>query len=311
MKNLLIRVFILLMSFGTFSNVSAQYYDDPQSHSCLKCHSSQTFTFYNSLMDYEEKNLMNPFYIIDTVGIKTGVHSVFDCIDCHSYEYMDYPHKAEIKLEPLPMCLDCHAGSNEPYQFDQIAEEYQKSVHYEVYGDNFTCAKCHNIHTYHPVSTTSNNVAEIVEYSNGMCLSCHNNMQQYNLVSGRTNPEIVDVHDWLPNQQLHFENVRCLECHTEVQDGIMVAHNILKKEDAVRKCAECHSQDSRLKATLYKYQNLQQRQEDGTLRTVISNQSYVIGTHQVPILQKLGLIIFILAFAGISIHIIFRIIYKK
>jgi len=312
MKHRLIYISFIFLVVFSFSEINAQtYYDNAEEHQCLKCHSSQTYTFHNSLMEYEEKKLMNPFYIMDTVALKTGVHSAFDCTDCHSYEYSEYPHKGAIKLEPLPKCLDCHGGSDTPFQFDKIHEEFEKSVHYQVYGDNFSCSKCHNIHTYHPVSTTSSNVAEIVEYSNSMCLSCHNDMKQYNLVSGRTNPEIVEIHDWLPNQQLHFENVRCLECHTEIQEGIMVSHNILKKENAIRKCAECHTQNSRLKASLYKYQNLQQRSEDGTLRTVISNQSYVIGTHQVPLLKTLGVIIFILAFVGIAIHLAFRIIYKK
>ena len=306
---ILLNITLLLIIFCLHSE--AQIYDNAQQHQCLKCHSSQTYTFYNTLMEYEEKRLMNPFYIIDTVELKLGVHNVFDCIDCHSYEYSEYPHKAAIKLEPLPTCLDCHGGGDTPFQFDKIQEEFQKSIHYQEYQDNFTCSKCHNIHTYHPVSTTSSSVERIVEYSNGMCLSCHDDMKEYNLVSGRANPEIVEIHEWLPNQELHFESVRCIECHTEVQEGLMVPHNILAKEDAVRKCAECHSQNSRLKATLYKYQNLQQRAEDGGLGTILSNQSYVIGTHQVPFLRTIGFIITALALAAIGIHIVFRIINKK
>lgn len=310
MKYPLILFFIVTMTCS-FTGTKAQYYDDPGHHPCLQCHSSQTYTYYNTLMEREEKKLMNPFYILDTVQIKLGVHNAFDCTDCHSYEYTEYPHKAEIKLEPLPLCLDCHGGGGSEYQFDQIQEEYHKSVHYDVYGDNFSCSKCHDIHTYRPVSTTSGSVQEIVEYSNGMCLSCHNDMKEYNLVSGRKNPEIVEVHGWLPNQQLHFEHVRCLECHTEVQDSLMVSHNIVRKEEAVRKCAECHSQDSKLKASLYKYQNLQQRAEDGNLGSIISNQSYVIGTHQIPFLRTLGFIFTLILLAAIGVHIVFRIINKK
>jgi len=308
----LIYLSVFFFVISLVPKLSAQtYYDNAEEHQCLKCHSSQTYTFFNTLMEYEEKKLMNPYYIIDSVGLKSGVHSVFDCTDCHSYEYTDYPHRAGIKLEPLPTCLDCHAGSESDFQFERIQEEFQKSVHYEVYGDNFTCAKCHDQHTYRPVARTSENVSEIVQFNNQMCLTCHGDVKSFMLVSGKENPEIRDVHEWLPNQELHFENVRCIECHTEVQEGLMVSHNILKKEEAVRNCVECHSENSRLKASLYKYQNLQQRAEDGTFSVIISNESYVIGAQQIPILRTLSFIILGLVLAGIALHITFRIIKKK
>ena len=153
----------------------------------------------------------------------------------------------------------------------------------------------------------SDNVLEIVDYSNKMCLSCHNNMQKYKLVSGHDNPKLVQVHDWLPNQELHFKHVRCIECHTQVTDTLMVSHNIQPKSKAVRNCVECHTTDSRLKASLYKYQNLQKRSEDGTVNTLLSNESYVIGTHQSPLLKLLSIIIFLATLSGVIIHGIFRI----
>ena len=91
----------------------------------------------------------------------------------------------------------------------------------------------------------------------------------------------------------------------------MVSHDILPKEKAVRNCVECHTSNSRLKASLYKYQNLQARAGNGKLNTVLSNESYIIGTHQSPFLKLLSIIIFLAAFAGIVIHLIFRIIIKK
>ena len=306
--------FVLLFVFlSSLSNrLEAQYYDDPENHACLKCHSSQTYTFHNDLMESEEKKLMNPYYIIDTMALKLGVHKSFDCTDCHSYEYTTYPHNASLKLEPLGTCLDCHGGDDTyaKYQFEKIEEEFKKSIHYEVYGDNFTCAKCHSQHTYAATARNSDNVLEIVEYSNSMCLSCHNDMKRYQLVSGNEIPELIQVHDWLPNHELHFQHVRCIECHTEVIDSLMVFHNIVGKDKAVRKCVECHTSDSRLKASLYKYQNIQNRSEDGSLSAVFTNESYVIGTHQVPILNWLSYAIFIITLTGIIVHLIFRIIKK-
>jgi hypothetical protein len=263
-------------------------------------------------MGTEEIKLMNPYYILDTVALKTGVHNPFDCTDCHSYEYTTYPHLANLKLEPLATCLDCHGGDETyaTYQFEKIEEEFQKSIHYQVYGDNFTCAKCHSQHTYSATARNSNNVLEIVDYSNKMCLSCHNDMVKYQLVSEQESPQIIQIHEWLPNQELHFKHVRCIECHTEIVDSLMVSHNIVGKDLALKNCVECHSSNSRLKASLYKYQNLQQRSENGKLSTVISNQSYVIGTHQVPFLNRLSIIIFLATLAGIVVHLVFRILKK-
>ena len=136
-------------------------------------------------------------------------------------------------------------------------------------------------------------------------------MRKFRLISNQEIPTVVDIHEWLPNQELHFKHVRCIECHTPTEDDLMVSHNILSKEQAVRRCAECHSSNSLLKASLYKYQNLQERAEDGSVLGALTNESYVIGTHQIPILKTISLIIFFAAIGGIIIHGIFRIIIKK
>jgi len=303
-----------VVMFSSFSfNAGAQSYQDAKKHQCLKCHSQQSYSFKNEVQGIEQKRLMNPYYILDTVALTIAVHKSFDCTDCHSYEYGTYPHKAELKLEPLNSCLDCHGGDEQyaSYQFEKIDEEFKKSVHYKVYGDNFSCSKCHSQHTYAATARNSNNVLEIVDYSNKMCLSCHNDMKKYQMVSGHENPKIVQIHgEWLPNQPLHFKHVRCIECHTDVVDSLMVSHNIVGKDKAVKKCIECHTADSRLKASLYKYQNLKERSEDGTIGAMLSNESYIIGTHESPLLKLASILIFLAAIAGIVIHLTFRILKK-
>lgn len=293
--------------------LSVGQYENAANHSCLKCHSQSMFSYYNEYTERQDKRLMNPYYILDTIALVSGVHNFFDCIDCHSYDYTTYPHDANLKLEPMLTCLDCHGGDESfaSYQFERIDEEVKKSTHYQKYNESFTCNKCHDLHTYRPIARTSNSVREIVEYSNTMCLTCHNDMKQYQLMADRENPQLVEVHNWLPNQDLHFNNVRCIECHTEVEDSLMVSHNIMKKENAVRNCVECHTKDSRLKASLYKYENLKARSEDGNVNTVLANESYVIGTQQSPLLKLLSIIIFFATLAGIATHLIFRIINKK
>lgn len=292
--------------------VSAQGYQNVKEHACLKCHSAQTFHFTNTVLEKEQKRIMNPYYVLDTVALNAGVHVQFDCTDCHDYEYTNYPHNAELKLQPLSSCIDCHGGDESfaSYQFERIDEEFQKSVHFKVYGEDFSCAKCHSQHTYTAKARNSSNVLEIVDYSNKMCLSCHGEMTKYQTVSDKQKPELMKVHHWLPNQELHFKHVRCIECHTEVADSLNVSHNILPKELAVKKCVECHSSDSRLKASLYKYANIQSRYEDKSIKSLLSNESYIIGSMQSPFLKMLSYIIFFGVIAGISVHLFFR-IFKK
>ncbi len=309
-KNMNIRnFFTILLLFSSSLNLLAQsLYDDAKNHACLKCHASQIIKFQNEVTAKEQKKLMNPYYIIDTLGLKAGVHKSFDCTDCHSYDYSAYPHDGKLKLAPMSSCLDCHGGdpTYATYQFERIDVEFKKSVHFKVSGEDFTCGKCHNQHTYHPTARNSGDIMEIVSYSNSLCLSCHNDMNRYELVSGHENPKIVQIHDWLPNQELHFKHVRCIECHTEVADSLMVSHNILEKELAVRKCAECHNSDSRLKASLYKYTNLQNRNDSTSISSIFSNESYVIGAQQFPLLKRLSYLIIALTFAGIGVHLFFR-----
>jgi len=256
--------------------------------------------------------MMNPLYILDKDHFATGVHAKFKCTDCHSADYSTYPHNAELKLEPLSTCLDCHGGDAKyaKYQFEKIDEEFQKSVHFQKSGESFTCSKCHNQHYYQAKSRTSSVVGDIVSFSNDMCMSCHSNNTKFQLISDTLKPALAQIHEWLPNQALHFKNVRCIECHTQVVDSLSVSHNILPKEKALKNCVECHSKNSMLEASLYKYKNIQTRSQVGKLNSIISNKSYVIGAYQNTWLNNISILIFLMALAGVCIHIIVRIIKK-
>jgi len=61
---------------------------------------------------------------------------------------------------------------------------------------------------------------------------------------------------------------------------------------------------------LYKYKNLQSRSQEGKLNSIISNKSYVIGAYQNDWLNRISIIIFLLALTGICIHVVLRIIKK-
>ncbi len=290
-----------------------------QNKACLECHTSQTYSLYNEWTERNEKRLMNPLYILDTLKLTLGVHHSFNCIDCHSMDYETYPHNAELKLEPMMTCIDCHGGDETfaSWKFDEINEEFHKSVHFEIYGDQFTCSKCHSQHYYRPVARTSSSLIEIVQADNSMCLSCHDNMARYQLVSDTANLQVVQIHSWLPNQDLHFRRVRCIECHTDVQDSLLVSHNIMRKENATRNCVECHSENSMLQASLYKYQNLKLRSEEKGLlanlsagNTEVLNEYYLIGASRISFLNLIYAVIFFATLGGIVVHTILRIVKK-
>jgi len=100
--------------------------------------------------------------------------------------------------------------------------------------------------------------------------------------------------------------VRCIECHTQINNNIPVSHLIKPKEEAVRLCNECHSQNSILMASLYKFESKEQR-HDGFLNGIILNSSYVIGANRNKYLNLISLVIFVLVIGVIAIHILIRI----
>jgi hypothetical protein len=84
-----------------------------------------------------------------------------------------------------------------------------------------------------------------------------------------------------------------------------VSHNIRPKAEAVKRCNECHSQNSLLMASLYKFKSKEQRQ-DGFFNGIILNESYVIGANRNEYLNILSLAIFALVLAIIALHIFLR-----
>lgn len=281
-----------------------------ENHKCLKCHGQKYYNYYNDWLEKMIRERMNPYFIVDSVEYYESNHRNFACTDCHSYDYNKFPHSGELRMEPKMSCMDCHGGDDTyaKFNFEKIDEEFHESVHSSKHSDEFTCWMCHNPHSYHISARSNGKLLETIQYDNNICLSCHADISKYQLLTTLENPNILETHDWLPNQMLHFQNVRCIECHTEISNDVLVAHKVLPKEMAVQRCVECHSQNSILKETLYKYQ------EEGEL--AISNADedddpQLIGAKRNYTLNLVSFIVFLLTLGGIGIHIVLRIIYKK
>jgi predicted CXXCH cytochrome family protein len=305
-KKIYIKTFLVSIIFVVEALFFMTFANDYGNDYCLKCHGNMYYELTNTETGKIHRKMMSTNCEIDTLVFKKSNHRKFKCLSCHSDEFKEFPHSEKALLEEIGSCVECHSGDSVAtvYKFDLIEIDFQKSVHATKHSANFTCWMCHEAHSYKVNATT-------IEYDNSMCLSCHANTKKYNLILNKNNPNIIKKHDWLPNQQLHFQNVRCIECHARVNDSILVAHNIQPKSKAVKMCVECHSTNSLLKQTLYKYQSTSQISSKGFLNAAIMNKSYVIGANRNIYLNIASLIILIIVISGIVIHIVLRIKSKK
>lgn len=281
---------------------------DSDNERCLKCHGQEKYEYTNETLGRQINGKMCSDRIVNKNEFYVSNHKSFSCTDCHSEEYIKFPHAGELRMEQKYNCIDCHGGDEKfaQYHFEEIEGEYQKSVHFKLEEEGFTCWKCHDPHSYRISVRNNDNLKETVAYDNSICLSCHSDFTRFQLLTERTEINIIKKHDWLPNQAAHFASVRCIECHTQISDSIPVAHLIKPKEEAVQLCNECHSQNSLLMASLYKFESREQRL-DGFFNGIILNSSYVIGANRNEYLNLLSLIIFVVVAGVIVIHIFFRI----
>ena len=300
----------MLFSIGA----NSQQEKAPDNNKCMKCHGKNYFQFYNEVLDKTIHKRMNPYFIINKDLYNHSVHRTFECTDCHESEYEIYPHAAELKLESKYTCQDCHSGDEDfaKFHFDEIEIEVQKSIHGREMGDESRCEMCHNPHYYQLNARMKEKISDIVQYSNQMCLHCHNyKRSRFYLLNDSIAVINEKSHPWLPNHEVHFKNVRCIECHAEYNDSLLVAHNILEKEKAVKKCVECHSSNSLLTTSLYKHTLIENRDKFGFFNGTMMNDAFVIGANRNYYLNIISIIAFSFIIFFIAIHSVLRIIYKK
>jgi len=279
------------------------YVDDNES--CLRCHGENKYILEDPNSGRSRYEHMYAERAIDRDAFYASVHRSFACTDCHSYDFNTFPHAVETRVEEQFLCMDCH-GYDETfaqYHFESIEVEFQKSIHNM---EEFSCWKCHDPHSYKAFMRNAEDLEEAILYDNNMCLKCHANFDRFTLLTDREEVIVVESHDWLPNQAAHFGSVRCIECHTEINDTILIAHKILPKTDAVKNCTECHSKNSRLMHTLYKFES-QEARKGGFANSIMINNSYVIGANQNVWLNRLSFLVFGMTLLVILFHSYLRI----
>jgi hypothetical protein len=277
---------------------------------CLRCHASEYFVLTDSASGQSKRQAMCDNFNIPKEKYYNSVHRTFSCTDCHSAEYKTFPHATVLRFEQKLVCIDCHGGDETfaKYHFEEIEADYSKSIHAKIENGEFSCWKCHNPHSYVPLARRDSLTTNFVVASNQMCLNCHGNLDKFQLLSDRKLTGVIDKHDWLPNHELHFKSVRCIECHTAQNANILIAHNILPKDSAVHDCVKCHSNNSILMGTLYKFRTIENRKSYGFVNSaIIDNNSYVIGANHSRFMNISGLLIIFLTLLAIIIHTYFRI----
>lgn len=282
------------------------FHDDNER--CFKCHGQSKYEYTNVTLGKQVRALMCSERIISRDEFYISNHKGFSCTDCHSEQYTTFPHPGELRMEAKLNCIDCHGGDEKfaRFHFEEIESEYKQSIHFKLESDGFSCWKCHNPHTYKISIRKSTNFKETIAYDNAICLSCHSDFNRFQLLTDREEINLIKKHDWLPKQAVHFANVRCIECHTKINNDIPVADQIRPKSKAVRLCNDCHSKNSILMASLYKFESKGQR-KDGFFNGIILNESYVIGANRNKYLNLISMVIFSGVIVLIIIHILFRI----
>ncbi len=296
-------VFIL---FSQNDNSHKKKRQIPDNHECLKCHGHLSYTALSKDSTQKKKMLMNPERRIDSVQYAHATHGSFKCTDCHDEGYSKYPHDADLKFSQMMVCMDCHGGNKKfaQYNFETIEQEALKSVHSKSIK-GFTCWQCHNPHTYvntYYKSRKDISQSKAIEVCNTACKECHSNPDKFGMLSDKKMKDIAGIHEFLPNYELHFKNVRCTDCHAVIRDSIASNHNIAPVSNAIKNCAECHSMNSRLMTTLYKYTAKSERNKYGFINAAIMNNAYVIGANRNSFLNIVSISILIVVIIAVAVH---------
>jgi hypothetical protein len=286
-----------------------KYKNSTENEKCLICHGQSKYSYENPDSKKTVTKRMYTELVMDRDLFYASNHREFKCTDCHSEEYDSFPHPGNLRMEAKATCIDCHGGDEKyaGFKFEQIESEFQASVHSEKHSEDFTCWMCHNAHTYKINARTNENLKETITYDNAICLNCHGDFKNYQLLTTKIKPNILQKHEWLPNQASHFTNVRCIECHARNEDTLVVAHHVVSKNQAVRKCESCHSKNSILYASLYKYQVKEKIEKEGMIKGILMGENSTIGPDKSNTLNIISLVIFALTLTGIIIHAVLRI----
>lgn len=299
-------VFVALVGFS--SQVRAEEADaaaaqklQQEKTACLSCHSAQGLKA-PPRPDMDLKKLGG--MLIDADKLSKSVHADVSCSECHGQAVVNYPH-GESAHADLPACADCHKK-----QVREIAPEFKDSVHVKANLPNFTCATCHDPHVWQKAAKLPSPKA-VVRQDNTVCRNCHDSDEKFAQFTTDKRRDLNDIHGWLPSAELHWQAVRCVDCHT-AEKATGVSHAILPKDKAERRCVECHSANSSLRTRLYR-QKVEESHINsvGFINAYILNEAYVLGVTRNQWLDWASFVLLALVIAGLGGHGLLRFVSNK
>ncbi|WP_165354686.1 cytochrome c3 family protein [Tropicimonas sp. IMCC6043] len=280
---------------------------------CLSCHTEAgAVTADPTIVDLEALSKV----LIDPVAMQASNHTGMTCISCHVGSYEGFPHSGPLQEVPgrheTLDCVECH--SLQTWRIEPQVAHGAHGQNPKVF-ERFDCNSCHDSHVFQSASKLKDPV-EIIAQDNGMCLSCHDSELRFaeftaGIIPVPEQPDINVIHQFLADPERHWSSVRCIECHTPASETptLNISHKILTKEEARRDCVTCHSADTHLSASLYRYAAEQRDAEDaGFENAQLLSKAYVVGATRNTKVDQLGMALLALILAGIALHILGRVI---
>lgn len=217
--------------------------------SCLSCHSSDSI---NTEWKTERGRTLDLH--VDVLHYNDSVHKDLSCQSCHQgadeKAFEDAPHQFKDDMASKS-CNSCHDKVFNEIN-DQIGSSHHTKTIVEEFGHKFECQACHNPHEFKFPERTEDITASIHD-ANEPCFACHNDLRGYEKLTDKKMLDQDMGHWFLPEKNKHFASVRCVDCHT-AGEGTEI-HTITPADEAISDCKVCHSEDSAINTSLYKYSN--------------------------------------------------------
>lgn len=266
---------------------------------CLSCHSTQGVKS-PPRSDLDLVKLAG--LTVSADALSQSVHAAQACTTCHGDAMAQYPHP-EKGRQQVKACVDCHPRSV-PYTL----AAFQDSRHYLRHRESFTCNSCHDPHTMKLVAKLGS-PRLVAEQDNAACLGCHRDAAKFAAFSSKRGmPDLALHHQWLPNAELHWQSVRCIDCHAEATEA-GYSHRFVRIVKATRDCSSCHSVQSSLRNRLYRKSLVEPMvSRAGFLNDFILERAYVVGATRNLWLDRAILGIGVLMLLGLASHGFLRLI---
>ncbi len=264
---------------------------------CLACHSEEGLKN-PPRADMNLKGLAR--LLVSGERFAQSVHGEEACKDCHGDSYVQYPHVGNSRYQ-IKTCPDCHKTAGR----EKLAQ-FQQTLHYKNHPLAFTCTSCHDPHALQKPKQLGS-AKRVAAQDNTMCRDCHDSDYRWGQFTTRPRPNLVKTHSWQPNPELHWQSVRCVDCHTPPQEQ-GTSHLIVGKDKAEHDCAACHSASSSLRTRLYRYFAEQELEKQGFVNAAIMGQAYVVGATRNAWVDWITWGLTALMVGGLGLHGLLRII---